>query len=167
MSSRVAVRSHRSRPLALLASWPTTEILGGMRVSRMFRPRGRCPRTPARGRCPWTPRYFFHGQRGSPPVTPPTAQFRPSMTPDTGGGEPHLPIPAIRVEADRGIRWFLRRTESRSTVARPSASLVQPSLVLPRLPANLHSSLRLSRSTFICPSTSSGQPPPRPHLHRP
>src|SRR5262245_7830965 len=48
------------------------------------------------------------------------------MTPDTGEGGPKLPIPAIQVEADQGRRWFLRTTESRSTVARPSASSGQP-----------------------------------------
>src|SRR5262245_40967796 len=139
-------------------SRPTTEVLGGMRVGRMFRPRGRRPRTPARGRRPWTPRSLFHGQRGSPPVTPPKALSRPIMTRDTGEGGPRLPIPAIQVKADRGRRWFLRRTESRPTVARPSASPGQPSFVLPPLPANLLSSFRHSRPTFTRPSTTHGQP---------
>src|SRR5262249_61283017 len=78
------------RMFRLPHSWPTTEVLGGMRAGRMFRPRGRRPRTPARGRCPWTPRYVLHGQRGSPPVTPPTAT-----------------VPTLN---DAGYRW--RRTET-------------------------------------------------------
>src|SRR5215510_1650891 len=72
---------------------------------------------------------------GRPPLPPRKRSSDPGMTPEPGGGGPKLPIPAIQVEVDQGRRWFLRRTESRSTFARPS--------------------------------TSSGQPPPRPHLLRP
>src|SRR5262249_3668216 len=150
------------------------------RVSRMFRPRGRCPRTPARGWRPWTPRSLFHGQRGSPPVTPPTAEFRPSMTPDTGEGGPKLPIPALRVEGDRGIPSVLRTTAvsvnhrpsfrfSRSTVIRPSASPGQPSFVLPPLSVNLHPDHTYSdlRDTYVRWG-SRGRPPRRnsPNVQR-
>src|SRR5262245_34498881 len=124
-----------------------------MRTGRIFRPRGLRPRTPSRGGCPCTPRSFFHRPRGSPPATPPQAEFRPIITVRTGGGGPKLPIPAIQVEVDRGIRWFLRRTESRPTIAHPSATLGQPPLVPPQVAANL-----------IRPSAPLGQPslvPPR------
>src|SRR5262245_50992704 len=52
---------------------------------------------------------------GRPPLPPRQRRSRPSRTPDTGEGGPKLPIPAIQVEADLGRRWFLQRTESRST----------------------------------------------------
>ena len=95
----------------------------------MFRPRGRCPRTPARGRGPWTPRSFFHGQRGSPPVTPPPTTV---PTQNDGGyrwGRTETPHSGHTREGWPGEPSFLRRTESRSTFLRPSATLRQPALL--------------------------------------
>src|SRR5262245_65343836 len=103
---------------------------------------------------------------GRPPLPPRQRRSRPIMTPDTGGGGPQLPIPAIQVEADRGRRWFLRTTESRPAFIRPSATLGQPPLVPPRLSANRHSSLHDSRPTVSRPSAALGPPslvlPPLP-----
>src|SRR5262245_12813042 len=50
------------------------------------------------------------------------------MTLDTGEGGPKTPIPATKMEVDRGRRWFLRRTESRQAFIRPSASSGRPPL---------------------------------------
>src|SRR5215475_11983146 len=112
-----------------------------MGVSRVFRPRGRCPRTPARGRRPWTPRYFFHGQRGSPPVTPPTT--------------------TVPTHNDAGYRW--RRTETPHS-GHPSGGGPRKTVVPPknRVSANHRPSLRLSRPTATRPSTTLGQPSPVP-----
>src|SRR5215510_5671827 len=108
-----------------------------MGVSRMFRPRGRRPRTPARGGCPLTPRSFFHGQRGSPPVTPP-----PTTVP---------------THNDAGYRW--RRTETPHS-GHPSGGGPRNTVVPPynRISASLHPSFRLSRSTITRPSTTLGRP---------
>src|SRR5262249_15318752 len=54
----VRVRSHRSRPLALLASWPTTEVLERIRQTSYFGLQGLCPRTPTRGMPPRLPEPF-------------------------------------------------------------------------------------------------------------
>src|SRR5262245_57107688 len=95
---------------------------------------------------------------GRPPLPPRQRCSDLGMTPDTGEGGPKLPIPAIQVEVGRGRRWFLRRTESWPTFARPSTTPGQPSLVLPPLPANLRSSFHDSRPTVTRPSTTPGQP---------
>src|SRR5215813_14685783 len=76
---------------------------------------GALPPNPRKGRLPLDPAVLFSWSTGeSPPLPPRQRRSRPTMTPDTGGGGPQPPIPAIQVEADRGRRWFLRRTESRS-----------------------------------------------------
>src|SRR5262249_41369576 len=128
---------------------------------------------------------FFMVNGGRPPLPPRQRRSRPTMTLDTGEGGPKLPIPAIQVEADRGRRWFLRTTESRSTFARPSTTAPPPSPPrpppppphsrppLPRppapppppspppppLPPNRRSSVHDSRSTVTGPSASPVQPP--------
>src|SRR5262245_63078271 len=95
---------------------------------------------------------------GRPPLPPRQRRSRPIMTPDTGEGGPKLPIPAIQVEADRGIRWFLRRTGSRPTFTRPSATPGEPPLIPPLPSADLPPSFRHSRTTATRPSATPGQP---------
>src|SRR5262245_64494791 len=96
---------------------------------------------------------------GRPPLPPRQRCSDPGMTVDTGGGGPRLPIPAIQVEADRGRRWFLRRTESRSTFARRSTTPGEPPLVHPLPSVDRHPSFRHSRPTVARPSTTPGEPP--------
>src|SRR5262245_63356216 len=141
-----------------------------MRADRVFRPRGRRPRTPARGGCPLTPRSFFHGQRGSPPVTPPTttvpthndAGYRwrwtsTSHSGHTSRGGPRKTVVPPNNRISASLHSSFRH--SRPTAARPSTTLGQPPFVPPRLSANRLSSFRRSRPTFARPSTAPGQPP--------
>src|SRR5262245_1225782 len=97
---------------------------------------------------------------GRPPLPPRKRSSDPGMTPDTGEGGPLFPIPAIQVEVDLGIRWFLLPTESRSNFPRPSTTLGQPPLVPPPLPVDRRSSFRLFRSTATptTPTPTCGTP---------
>src|SRR5262245_32160441 len=115
---------------------------------------------------------------GRPPLRPRQRGSDPGMTPERGEGGPRRPIPAIQLQASEGIRRSLLTPalspnlrpsfrHSRLAATHPPASSGQPSPVPPPLRVNRLSSLHQPRPTFIRPSTSSGQPPLRPHLLRP
>src|SRR5262245_35899049 len=63
----VAVRSYRSRPLALLASRPTTEVLGGMRANRKSRLPHRRPTTEVLGGMRRAASFGLGGAAPEPP----------------------------------------------------------------------------------------------------
>src|SRR5262245_34556316 len=97
---RVAFRSHRSRPFALLARWPTTEVLGRNEGQPRLSASGTLSPNPCQGRLPLDPEVLFSWSTGVAPRYPPRQRrSRPSMTPDTSGGGPQPPIPAIQAEA--------------------------------------------------------------------
>src|SRR5262249_661332 len=72
----VAFRSHRSRPLALLAQPAYNGSPRRNAANPKFRPRGLRPRTPSRGGCPCTPLSLDCFSAGDAPATPSVPEGR-------------------------------------------------------------------------------------------